>query len=159
MDYKSRRYRLAFALALLVLSGGCLSTQTADSPHYPDRYADPFPTETRTNAPLAEPAGGGGFLQAKVVAEPPGGTEVIDSTDDRLDGLEIVRDLLQKAVEDGGEYYVKSRTISEGEMTDIKSELEKLPRYENPSPGPEQPSGYYFRHENRTVAVRLVVEE
>lgn len=123
------------ACALIVVLAGCGGG--------PPQTGTPSPTQTTAGGETTY------VLFTSTVDESPENATVVAYNDSRLDGDDLVKEYVERTVEDGG---LSERF--EGERHDeLEAELADLPRHD----GAE--FGYYVSYRGETVRLRLVVEE
>lgn len=88
-------------------------------------------------------------LLTSTAEAPPENATVVGYNDSRLDGDDLVKEYVERTVEEGG----LSERFEGERHEELEAELSDLPRYD----GAE--FGYYVSYRGETVRLRLVVEE
>lgn len=96
-------------------------------------------------------SGGQEYIEAREVTDVPEDAPVISHDDERIDDVEPIQDVLEKAANDSG----GSATIelSPAEAAQARDALEPLPAYDG------NPGGYYVRKDNRTFVITFLKEQ
>lgn len=102
----------------------------------------------------SEPAGGDGRLEGEVVTTVPQEATVVEATDDRIAGEQLLQSFIKKTVRDGD----ATQELSEQEVEEVSDVLSELSRYE-PTQQTDALHGYYIKQERTTVVVDLIINQ